>query len=254
VFAPGTAVVADSRIPCGECPACAAGDRDACPNIAFVGEARPGGFASHCVLPLSLLHEVPETLEGSRAVLAEPLAVVLHALSHLDGKPPRAAILGHGPIGALVQIELRRRFPSCEIAVAEPAALRAQLARALGAEWAAASGELTGGAFDLVVDAAGYPGSLADAIALCRPGGQVLLVALSEREVAVKPMEIVEKRLRIVGSNAFRGELDDAIDLLTADGWRYEPVVTDAIELGELPDTARRQLEHPDAVKVLIRP
>jgi threonine dehydrogenase-like Zn-dependent dehydrogenase len=253
-IAPGTPVVADSRIPCGDCPACAAGDRDACPNIAFVGEARPGGFASHCVLPLALLHPVPEELEGSRAVLAEPLAVVLHALSHLDAEPARAAILGHGPIGALVQIELRRRFPTCTIAVAEPAALRGRLAGALGADRVTAASELAAAAFDLVVDAAGYPGSLADAIALSSPAGQVLLVALSEREVAIKPMEIVERRLRIIGSNAFRGELDDAIDLLAREGWRYEPVVTDAIELGELPDTARRQLERPDAVKVLIRP
>jgi threonine dehydrogenase-like Zn-dependent dehydrogenase len=253
-IAPGTPVVADSRIPCGECAACAAGDTDACPNVAFVGEARPGGFASHCVLPLALLHQVPETLEGSRAVLAEPLAVVLHALSHLDGEPARAAVLGHGPIGALVQIELRRRFPSCEVQVAEPAPLRASLARALGAECAASSHDLAPGAFDLVIDAAGYPRSLADAIALCRPAAQVLLLALSEREVPLKPMEIVEKRLRITGSNAFRGELDDAIALLVAEGWRYEPVVTDAIELDELPDTARRQLEQPDAVKVLVRP
>jgi threonine dehydrogenase-like Zn-dependent dehydrogenase len=253
-IAPGTPVVADSRIPCGQCAACTAGDTDACAHIAFVGEARPGGFAALCVLPLALLHPVPETLEGSRAVLAEPLAVVLHALSHLDGEPARAVVLGHGPIGALAQVELRRRFPACEIHVAEPAPLRASLARALGAECASSSQDLPAAAFDVVIDAAGYPRSLADAIALCRPGAQVLVLALSGREVPVKPMDIVEKRLRITGSNAFRGELDDAIALLAAEGWRYEPVVTDAIELDELPETARRQLQQPDAVKVLVRP
>jgi threonine dehydrogenase-like Zn-dependent dehydrogenase len=253
-LAPGRPVVADSRIPCAECTTCRAGQPDACAHIAFVGEARPGGFASHCVLPLALLHEVPDELEGSRAVLAEPLAVALHAVSHVGGAPARAAILGHGPIGALLHIELRRRFPATEIEVAEPAPVRAALARAVGARCAGSSGELEPGGFDLVLDAAGYPGSLRDAVALCRHGGELVIVALSEHEVPVRPMELVEKGLRITGSNAFRGELPVAISLLEDEGWRYEPVVTDVIDLEDLPDTARRELERPDAVKVLVHP
>ena len=54
-------VVADSRVPCGRCDACMT-DPNRCPNIQFVGEVFPGGFASHCVLPLSLLHAVPEAV------------------------------------------------------------------------------------------------------------------------------------------------------------------------------------------------
>lgn len=253
-LAVGTAVVADSRIPCGRCGACLAGRSDFCAEVAFVGEARPGGFASHCVLPLALLHEVPSKLEGSHAVLAEPLAVTLHALSHLDHEPRRAAVLGHGPIGALIHIELRRRFPDCLIEVAEPAELRASLARALGASCSASGLDLDGTGFDLVIDAAGYRGSLADALRLCASEGQLVVVALSEHPASVRPMEIVERRLRIVGSNAFRDELDVAIERLARDPWRYEPIVTDAIELTELPQTAARQLERPDAVKVLVRP
>ena len=104
------------------------------------------------------------------------------------------------------------------------------------------------------MDAAGYATSLADAVALCRRDAQLVVVALSEREVALKPMDIVEKRLRITGVNAFRDELPDAIALISAEPWRYEPVVTDAIPLAELPERARRHLERPDAVKVLVRP
>jgi threonine dehydrogenase-like Zn-dependent dehydrogenase len=251
---PGRPVVVDSRIPCAECAECRAGRTDACAHIAFVGEARPGGFASHCVLPLSLLHTVPEGLDGSRAVLAEPLAVALHGLSHVRVAPARAAILGHGPIGALLHIELRRRFPSAEIEVAEPAALRASLARALGARCVEASRELEADGFDLVLDAAGYRGSLLDGVGLCRHGADLVILALSEHEVPVRPMELVEKGLRITGSNAFRGELPVAIGLLADDAWRYDPVITDAIDLADLPDTARRQLERPDGVKVLVRP
>src|SRR3954465_13247154 len=213
-------VVADSRIPCGSCGACLDGRSNACADVAFVGEARPGGFASHCVLPVDLLHQVPETLDGASAVLAEPLAVALHALSHLQAEPTRAAIIGHGPIGALIHIELRRRFSSCDVEVAEPTELRSSLARALGSSCADSAGELRDGAFDVVLDAAGYRGSLADALRLCAAEAQLVVVALSEQPVEVKPMQIVERRLRITGSNAFRDELDTAIELLTHDAGR----------------------------------
>jgi 2-desacetyl-2-hydroxyethyl bacteriochlorophyllide A dehydrogenase len=252
-LAPGTAVVADSRLPCGACPRCAV-DPLTCGDVAFVGEARPGGFASHCVLPTSLLHAVPETLEGSTAVLAEPLAVVLHGLAHVRETPARAAILGHGPIGALVHVELRRRFPSVEVDVAEPAPLRAALARALGAPTVADAAELAAGTYDLVVDAAGFPSSLAHAVTRCATGAQILLLALSDHPVPITPMELVERRVTVTGSNAFVDELPAAIALLAAEGWRYEALVTDAVALDELPAAARRQLERPDAVKVLVRP
>lgn len=250
----GTAVVADSRIPCGTCPACLAADTDACSHVAFVGEARPGGFATHCVLPEALLHPVPDGLEGATAVLAEPLAVALHLLGHVAGEPHAVAVLGHGPIGALIHAELRRRLPDAAVEVAEPVALRAALARAWGARCVPAARELRQGAYDLVIDAAAYRASLVDAIALAAPGAQVLVAALSEHEVTVRPMELVERRLRIIGVNAFRGELREAIALLSAEPWRYEPVVTEAVALADLPERARRQLERPDEVKVLVQP
>lgn len=253
-LAAGTAVVADSRIACGRCTNCLAGDTDNCSNIAFVGEARPGGFATHCVLPVSSLHTVPDELEGATAVLAEPLAVALHALAHVAGCPARTAIVGHGPIGALIHAELRRRFPDTEIEVAEPVELRAALARAWDARCAGAAADLAADSFDLVIDAAGYPTSLADAVALCRRAAQLLVVAISSHEVAVRPIDLVEKRLRITGVNAFRDELPQALELIAAEPWRYEPVVTDAVSLEELPERARRHLEHPDAVKVLVKP
>ncbi len=251
---PGDTVVADSRIACGACAWCLAGDRDRCVEVTFVGEARPGGFASLCALPEAILHRVPRDLPGSTAVLSEPLAVVLHGLSLLRSDPRRVAILGHGPIGALVHIELRRRYPDAEVTVAEPAALRAQLARALGARAAGAADELPRAAFDTVVDAAGYGGSLADAIALVAARGQVLVLALSGAEVPIVPRELVERSISVVGANAFVDELPQAIALVSAEPWRYEPVITDVVSLSELPDAARRQCEHPEAIKVLVCP
>jgi threonine dehydrogenase-like Zn-dependent dehydrogenase len=253
-LAVGDAVVADSRLPCGRCQLCLDGDSDRCADVRFVGEARPGGFAEYCVLPSSMLHRVPVELRSATAVLSEPLAVVLHALSQLRSEPRDVAILGHGPIGALTNIELRRRFPNAVITVAEPAALRAKLARALGAQTVAFADQLTNASYDTVIDAAGYERSLPDAIGLTSARGQVLVIAISGEQTALRPADLVERSIYIVGANAFVDELPEAISLLAAERWRYEPVITDAVSLAELPAVARRQLESPDAVKVLVCP
>jgi threonine dehydrogenase-like Zn-dependent dehydrogenase len=249
----GTPVVTDSRLACGRCATCLV-DPNRCPSILFVGEVRPGGFASHVVLPASIVHPVPEHVPGSTAVLAEPLAVALHALSHLRTPPERAAIVGHGPIGALVHAELRRRAPGCVIDVAEPLGLRARLAEALGAWVAERACDLPQQSYDVVVDAAGYATSLTDAIALGAPGAHVLLVALGHAEVALHPSVLVERRLQLTGCHAFVGELPEAVRLLGSDGWRYDPVVTDAVALAELPEALTGLLASPDAVKVVVHP
>jgi 2-desacetyl-2-hydroxyethyl bacteriochlorophyllide A dehydrogenase len=253
-LAVGDRVVADSRIACGRCGECVAGEPDRCLELAFVGEARPGGFAEYCALPSSMLHRVPEELDAATAALSEPLAVALHALALLRSEPRRVAILGHGPIGALVHLELRRRFGEIDVAVVERAPLRAQLARALRADTYGAADELPSADYDTVIDAAGYDGSLSDAIRAARVGGQVVLVALAEKPVDVRPSELVERSIYVVGSHAFVDELPQAVRLLADEPWRYEPIITDAISLQELPAAATRQLEQPDAIKVLVCP
>jgi len=250
----GERVVADSRVPCDACAECLAGQPDRCRAVRFIGECRPGGFAGRCVLPGRLLHRVPDGLAPETAVLAEPLAVAMHGLSRLPAEPRSVVILGHGPIGALLQIELRRRFPSAEVTVAEPAALRAGLARALGAVTVEDADRLPDGAYDTVIDAAGYGRAFADGLRLLAPRGQLLLVALGHRPASFTPAALVESSTTIVGANAFVDELPEAIAQLARDPARYEPIVTDAVLLPELPDVVRAQLERPEAVKVVLCP
>jgi threonine dehydrogenase-like Zn-dependent dehydrogenase len=251
---PGDHVVADSKVPCGRCVLCLGGRPDFCIDVRFVGECRPGGFATHCVLPASLLHPVPQELRSPTATLAEPLAVAMHGMSHLRDEPRRVAVLGHGPIGALVHVQLRRSFPEAQVTVAEPAQLRADLARALSAGIVDDSRQLPKAAFDTVIDAAGYHGSLADALGLVAPRGQVLVLAIGRHPVDVIPANLVERGVAVFGSNAFCDELPAAIKALAADPIAYEPVITRAVSLAELPMMLRSQLERTDEVKVVMCP
>jgi threonine dehydrogenase-like Zn-dependent dehydrogenase len=245
----GTPVVADSRVPCGECPACTSSAAN-CLHLAFVGEACPGGFATHCLL--SETSVVPASLvDGAVAVLAEPLACALHAVGLLSRAPRRVAILGHGPLGALVHIALRDLEGSVEVAVAEPLETRAQLADALGAERLDDDDEPV---FDAVFDVAGYPGSLRRAVELCASGGELIVVALAHAGEEVNPSLLVEREIAVRGSYAFRDELPTAVAMLQAEPWRFRPLVTDAVELAQLPDFFVEELARPRGVKVVVRP
>lgn len=249
----GEPVVLDSRVPCLECEDCAV-DPDRCAKVTFLGESCPGGFATHVVVPRRSVHPVPAHVQGEDAVLAEPLAVAFHTLGQVTGTPRSALVLGHGPVGALLHIELRRRFDGLAVTVAEPAPHRAELAVALGAETVASAAALPAAAFDLVIDAAGYRDALADAVGAVADGGQVLLVAIAGEAGPVDTKAIVERRLSIVGVSAFVDELPAAIAALSAEPWRYRPVVTDAIGLDELPAAIESEAVRTKAIKLLVRP
>lgn len=250
-LAPGTPVVADSRIACGACAGCAASPAE-CVNLAFVGEACAGGFATHCLLPASSVVTVPLDLDGAIAALAEPLACALHALGHLGRVPERVAILGHGPLGALVHLALRDLDDSIEIAVAEPLELRAELALALGAELLPE--DASDGVFDAVFDVAGYAGSLGRAVSLCAVGGDVVVVALASGQEKIGPSALVEREVIVRGSHAFRDELPTAVTLLASAPWRFRPLVTDAVELDQLPRFLETELTCSHGVKALVKP
>ena len=96
----GDRVVADSRFWCGGCAACTAGDQHLCERLGFIGEICDGGFAEKTVLPRRLLHRLPEDLADDAAVMAEPVAVALHAVRRLRIEHDAPVLIaGCGPIG-----------------------------------------------------------------------------------------------------------------------------------------------------------
>jgi threonine dehydrogenase-like Zn-dependent dehydrogenase len=259
-LAAGTLVVVDSRVPCGTCPGCATGPH-LCERLAWFGEACPGGFESHVLVPADRVAPCPEGLEAAIAVLAEPLAVAMHAVSRSGFgsaaaaglAPERVTILGYGPIGALVHLEIARRWQQVAVTVVEPVEARRELAAAFGAEPAETAGG-PGRPPRLVVDAAGYPGSLPDAMAGCARGGTVVVVALGHQPEPVVPAALAERELTLAGCNGFAAELSQAVAVLAADPDRYRPLVTDAVTLDEAPRRLRELLLAPAAGKVVIRP
>jgi (R,R)-butanediol dehydrogenase / meso-butanediol dehydrogenase / diacetyl reductase len=77
-FAPGDPVTVRPLAPCGDCPACLAGNSHICQRLKFIGIDRPGGLQAFWTVPSYTLHRLPRELSLKTAALVEPLAVACH--------------------------------------------------------------------------------------------------------------------------------------------------------------------------------
>jgi len=234
----GARVALDSRVPCGACAWCALDAFQRCLAIGFLGEVRGGGFAELVAVPAARVWRLPVGLPFEVAVLAEPAAVVLHAIARAwrvaELPVARVAVLGAGPVGVLLALALPA---DVEVVLVEPSPARASTARRItgravvspDAEAALAS------VFDAVFDCAGAFGSLGRAAALAVPGGTVTAVALHHRPDELDVNALVGREVTVTGTHVFADEMPAAIAMLAADVARFAPVVDRVVTLEELP-------------------
>lgn len=125
------------------CCACASGRPLNCENSArgdlppgmFAGlnSGITGGFAPFLAAHESQLFKVPETLPLEAAAMTEPVAVALQAVfDNMPEPSDKILVIGGGVIGNLVIQAVRTLCPDANIALIEPAAHAADLARTLG--------------------------------------------------------------------------------------------------------------------------
>ncbi len=247
-LAVGSRVVLDSRMPCGTCEGCRRA-KNLCERMRWLGEGMPGGFQRRAVFAVDQVVMCPEELEPALAVLGEPLAVAMHAVTRAGVLPDRVLILGYGPVGALVHAEIIRRNPDALVSVIEPLASRTLMARAAGAEVMVETTDMT---WPLVVDAAGHSSSLSEGVHLLETGGVLLLVGLAHHPATIVPQDLTERSLTVIGSNGFVDELPQALRMLTSRPDSYRWLITDSISLEEAPRRLSVMSQVPVAGKLVI--
>jgi threonine dehydrogenase-like Zn-dependent dehydrogenase len=239
----GARVVLNPWLSCGPrgvdpaCPACEAGDYSLCWSFVdgrlsagiHTGNAAEatGGFAELLPAHRSMVIPVPEGVADETAVLGDPFAVSLHAVTRTP--PPdggRAVVYGAGALGATATAILRALHPTVDVATVARWPAQAALARRLGAtvfdpeprqalveELAAWSGGVLRrpwdglpiahpGRVDVVYDTVGSPQTVEAAMrVLASRGALVQLGVSSPARFEWTPWYF--KELRLIGSNAF---------------------------------------------------
>ena len=156
-----------------------------------------GGWGEALVAHQSQLHPVPDHFSDEAAVMLEPAAGGVHAALKAQVEAGASvAVLGAGTMGLCSLAALRSLTSAGTIIVTAKYPHQRDLATALGADIVVNPrearravrrfcgcrmlGDYLSGGVDITIDAVGSPASVADAIAITRPRGRVVLLGMPE--------------------------------------------------------------------------
>lgn len=265
---PGDRVVGGPLPTCGECRACRAARPALCESRDAAGTDDPdGAFATYKSATADELLALPEGLDPRAAALAEPLAVALHAV-HLAGVEPgmRVLVLGAGPIGALALAAMAAMGVQ-DLVCVEPAPLRQELARSVGAREVLVPSDLevpsiaepqriVSGAVDVVLECSGAASAMEAGLAQLVRGGTLVLVGAGIEPPRFDPNRILLNELVITGAFTYDdGGFVEALGLLSSGLLPVEQLLEPGeVDLDGLLDAMRDLAGGRLAGKVLVRP
>jgi alcohol dehydrogenase/L-iditol 2-dehydrogenase len=230
-FREGDRVVSETAaVICGACAMCRSGRYNLCPTRKGFGYGVDGAMAEYVKVPGRCLHHVPDTLPFDLACLTEPHAVAYNAMCvNVTIRPGDVVVvLGPGPIGLLCarMAALSGANPLVMAGLTSDAE-RLETARRLGAthlvnaqvdDLEAIVRELSPLGADVVCDASGSSRTLAAALSLVRPDGQVTKVGWSPEPLGVDLNPLVQKNVRLQGSFSHNWPIWERVLHLLASG------------------------------------
>jgi len=261
----GDRVVLRSILACGHCDRCRHGQPNICLDRAGMGMHFDGAYAERILVPEALLLPLPDTLSYDEGAIVEPLAVAMHAVNITPfALMDFVVVVGAGAIGLLTLLAARQRGAG-SIIVTDRDPHRLGVARLLGADQAidvgladpveAVAAGTHGRGADAVFEAVGIAATVAQSIAVARPGGQVTWIGNSAPDVELPMQQLVTRELTVRGAYGFVDEFEQAADALASgliDGRRLIECVA-ALEEG--PELFRQLAAGSlSAVKVILAP
>jgi 2-desacetyl-2-hydroxyethyl bacteriochlorophyllide A dehydrogenase len=223
----GQRVVANPLVSCGQCDACISGAQNLCVSWKLLGlGSTPGTFAEYVALPTAQVYKIPDTLTADQAILAEPLANIVHLFRLVSPMPFfRLAIVGAGTMGALA-LMTGLRVGARDVLAVDVNDQRLETMRVLGAsstvnvaatDGPATAQRLARRGFDVVIDASGSAPARQTAFDLCRPAGQVVLLGMGTQRSELDYVSSIRKEHRVVMSFAYTPpDFRRSLDLLIA--------------------------------------
>ncbi len=221
----GDRVVAGAGQWCGRCAPCRAGRTNLCEHYFTYGLSTHGGMARHVTVPEAMCVAVPDTCGDDNAVLAQPVAIAMHALDR--AAPPAGSeilVVGAGAVGAL--LIAAAADAGLAVHVVDLDAGRLDAASRLGAT---ATGLIetgsagTGGrtspfrGIGTVFETSGSAAGLGLALTAAGPGGRIVAVGLPARPVEFDSRTAVVSEVDVITSSAHvcQRDLPAAVGLLS---------------------------------------
>jgi 2-desacetyl-2-hydroxyethyl bacteriochlorophyllide A dehydrogenase len=257
----GTLVVPDVVTGCGRCWWCQRHEEGLCPELAVLGQQADGGLAELVAARADRLIVVPPHVPAQDAALAEPIAVAVRAARAAGPLVGQGVlVIGGGTVGQLVA-RVARAAGAGPVVVVDPVPMRRALAERGGASAALAPGAPVDAHFpprgvDVVVEASGAPGQAANAVAMARRGGRIVLLGVQPRPEEIDVLDIVlhEKTIRGSAAHMYDDDVAVGIEMLAGGALSVDGLVTHRIALSDVVEEGFERLRRcdPGALKVLV--
>jgi L-idonate 5-dehydrogenase len=256
----GTPVAIHPASPCGNCPECRGGARNVCRNARYFGSAArfphtQGGFSEFMVVRDDQIRVLPAGLPLSRAVLAEPLAVGLHALRRAGGVAGAKVLVGgSGPIGVFAA-GAAKAAGAVEVWATDLLEHPLKIASAVGVDRTVRIDKesLPDQYFDVAIEASGASAAVGPTLAAVRRRG--VMVQLGMFPPGPRPAELsalVAKEIDYRGAFRFDTEFDESITLL-ASTHALDPAITHIFNLADAVSAMQVASDPAASGKVVLR-
>lgn len=262
---PGTPVVVDPAIPCGQCRYCVEGHPNLCKHLRFFGSPpTPGALREYLTHPSHLVLQLPPGVTLPVGAVSEALGVAIHAvdLAHLQ-VGDSAAVFGCGSIGLLIA-RVAQLAGARPVLASEPLEHRRGAAPLFGVTAAfdpgrddvvAAIRERTGGdGVDVAFEAAGSESATVQAVDAIRPGGTLVLVGYWKTDQVTLPgIRAMRKGLTIRFVRRMKHTFPRALELLRQGLVNLPALISHEFEFAEVASAfARAEKRSPDFLKTVI--
>lgn len=244
-FREGDRVCIDPNCICGNCDFCKNGQVHFCEHMIGYGTTVNGGFAQYCVVRESQVYRLGENTSFAQGAMTEPVACCLHGIDMCDIQPGhQVVVIGGGMIG-LLMLQLAKLAGATKVALLEPVEKKREMGRRLGADICidplkedveARLKEAGMTWIRCVIECAGLPSTMEQAISLAGKKGTVMMFGLTKPDatISVRPFEIFQKELTIKASYINPCTQHRALQLIDSGRLDVESMVCSTIGLEEL--------------------
>jgi alcohol dehydrogenase len=225
---------------CGRCEWCQRGRRMFCPYMKGTGVDTQGGHAEYMLMNADATYLIPDKVGYEQAAPIFCAGYTVYSgLRWADPKPhERVAVLGIGGLGHLaVQYAKASGFETVAISHSPG---KDRMIRDLGADEIVRDGKglAAAGGADVILSTSNSTKSMVDSIQGLRPDGRLVAMGIDAEPFSISLMDIIPKRIRIIGSQQNGPEyLYEALDFVAQGKVK---TIVETYPLAEAPKAYRR--------------
>lgn len=220
----GVRVACGAGVSCGTCKMCKIGRTNLCDSYYTLGLSTHGGLSEFVRAPKNICIPIPDDCSDLDAVLAQPLAVAIHAVRRANiSQGDRIILLGVGAIGTFICIALQDH--DVDITAIDIEQSRLDAAKKFGADHTILIGPqvspadlrtMYGAGADIVFETSGSKGAPTRALALTRNGGTILLLGLNKtpQDFLFSDAVLREVSLETSAAHICAEDITDALEIL----------------------------------------